>query len=112
MQEGLIDRPEGAKKGAFYTQKHLSQLLEVQKWQRAGLSLARIKELLIDPLTGGQELPLPKKQPGEVEVWSRIHIGEGIELNIEPSKAGLSPEQVRELNKQIVALTKALKSKE
>ncbi len=112
IQEGLVARPEGSKRGSFYTRDHLDQLLEIQKWQRAGLSLDRIRELLIDPLGGEQVPPLRKKQPGEIEVWSHIHLGEGIELHIEPGKAGLTPEQLRQLSRKTIELLKAIKGKE
>ena len=112
IQEGLVDRPGGSKRGSFYTQKHLNQLLEIQKWQRAGLSLDRIKELLIDPLSGGQAIPPVRKKPGEIQVWSHMHLGEGIELHIEPNQAGLTPEQLRELSKKMLELVKAIKGKE
>ena len=38
IQTGLVDRPQGIGKGAFYTQQHVEQLLLVRKWQLAGLS--------------------------------------------------------------------------
>lgn len=46
IQTGLIDRPEGVGKGAFYTERHVEQLLQIRKWQLAGLSLERIGEVL------------------------------------------------------------------
>lgn len=33
IQSGLIDRPQGVGKGAYYTQHHVEQLLLVRKWQ-------------------------------------------------------------------------------
>ena len=39
IQSGLIDRPQGIGKGAYYTQHHVEQLLVVRKWQLTGLSL-------------------------------------------------------------------------
>ncbi len=46
--------------------------------------------------TGSQPLPPPLPTiRGAVEVWSHMHVGDGIELHIEPRRAGLSPEQVR-----------------
>jgi hypothetical protein len=38
IQCGLIDRPQGIGKGAFYSERHVEQLLLVRKWQLAGLS--------------------------------------------------------------------------
>ena len=55
IQKGLVDRPQGIGKGAYYTERHVEQLLLVRKWQLAGLSLERIGEVLKQPTTG----PLP-----------------------------------------------------
>ena len=93
IQEGLVDRPEGIGKGAYYTQRHLEQLLLVRKWQLAGLSLERIGEVLKQQ--GAGPLPPTPRRPGTVEVWSHLVVAEGVELTVEPSRAGLSPEQVR-----------------
>ena len=104
IQSGLIDRPQGVGKGAYYTQRHVEQLLFVRKWQLAGLSLERIGELLRQGELGGDrrapshdDLPIPPapRRPGTVEVWSHLVVAEGVEVVLEPGKAGLSPEQVR-----------------
>lgn len=97
IQIGLVDRPDGAGRGAHYTTRHLDQLLEIRKWQQAGLSLDRIRELLI---AGGVETltPPPRlRQKGSVEVWSHVVINDGVELSIDPKRANLTPEEVREL---------------
>ena len=93
IQSGLIDRPKGVGKGAYYTQSHVEQLLLVRKWQLAGLSLERIGELLKQQATG--PLPPTPRRAGTVEVWSHLVISDGVELKLEPSRAGLSPEQIR-----------------
>jgi len=93
IQSGLIDRPHGVGKGAYYTQRHVEQLLLVRKWQLAGLSLKRIGELLRQQATG--LLPPTPRRPGTVEVWSHLVVADGVELTLEPSRAGLTPEQVR-----------------
>ena len=93
IQSGLIDRPQGVGKGAYYTQSHVEQLLLVRKWQLAGLSLERIGELLKQEAAG--PLPPTPRRAGTVEVWSHLVISDGVELNLEPSRAGLSPEQIR-----------------
>ena len=116
IQKGLVDRPEGIGKGAFYSHSHLEQLLAIRKWKAAGLSLERIQDILSGGKEGGagdQPLPppLPIKQ-GAVEVWSHMHIGDGIELHIEPRRAGLSPEQVRALFKEVMNLAKKIREEE
>ncbi len=93
IQSGLIDRPQGVGKGAYYTQRHVEQLVLVRKWQLAGLSLERIGELLRQQATG--PLPPTPRRPGTVEVWSHLVVADGVELTLEPSRAGLTPEQVR-----------------
>ena len=93
IQSGLVDRPEGIAKGAYYTQQHVEQLLLVRKWQLAGLSLERIGEVMKQPTSG--PLPPAPRRAGTVEVWSHLVVADGIELTLEPGRAGLSPEQVR-----------------
>jgi DNA-binding transcriptional MerR regulator len=93
IQSGLIDRPQGVGKGSYYTQHHVEQLLLVRKWQLAGLSLERIGELLKQQAAG--PLPPTPRRAGTVEVWSHLVVADGVELTLEPSRAGLTPEQVR-----------------
>jgi DNA-binding transcriptional MerR regulator len=93
IQSGLIGRPKGVGKGAYYTEHHIEQLLMVRKWQLAGLSLERIGELLKQQAAG--PLPPTPRRAGTVEVWSPLVVADGIELTLEPGRAGLTPEQVR-----------------
>jgi hypothetical protein len=46
---------------------------------------------------------------GTVEVWSRVTLADGVELHIEPGRAGLSPEDVRTLIKQSLHTFESLK---
>ena len=94
VQIGLVNRPEGETRAARYGASHLEQLLLIKKWTAAGVSLDRIRELL-----QGEEAPIPPRQhvPGSIEVRSHLTVADGIEVVIEPGRAGLSPEQVRRL---------------
>ncbi len=112
MQEGLVDRSEGQKKGAFYLEKHLLQLLEIKKWQKAGLSLDRIKEIIRNENTDALVPPIKIQQTGSVEVWSHLLISDGISLQIEPNRAGLTPEQTRKLAKQLMQVYEEIKQAE
>ena len=103
IQEGIINRPEGAKRGAYYTRDHLEQLLTIRKWQNAGLNLERIKELLVEP-EGGLVPPPRAKRPGDVNMRSHITLRAGVELVVDPQEAGLSPEAVRSLAREAAAL--------
>lgn len=116
IQNNLVDRPEGTGKGAYYTRGHLEQLLAIRKWKEAGLSLERIQEILNDEknvLQNGKPLPPPRrKKEGVIEVWSHLHISDGVELHIEPNRSGLSPNQVRSLFREIMKQYKTIKDKE
>ena len=108
IQRGLVDRPEGPRRTAWYTSRHLEQLLAIKRWQRAGLSLERIGEILRQEARGEPPPPAPAR-PGDVEVWSRLHIARGLELHIEPGRTGLSPEKVRRLAREIGEIYRELK---
>ena len=92
MQLGLVDRPVGETRAAHYTPRHLEQLLQIRKLADAGVSLERIREVL-----AGGESPVPDRvrQPGSISVLSHVFIAPGVELQIDPQAAGLSPEQLR-----------------
>lgn len=101
VQIGLVDRPEGETRAARYGARHIEQLLLIRKWTAAGVSLERIRELL-----HGEEAPIPlrPRAAGSVEVCSHLTVADGIELVIEPGRAGLSPAQVRRFVKGVMAL--------
>lgn len=101
VQQGLVDRPQGETRAARYSQQHVDQLLAIKKWSAAGLSLDRIRELL-----AGTEPSVPqrKRRPGSVEVVSHLYVADGLEILIEPGRAGLTPEQVRQFAKGVMAL--------
>ena len=112
IQIGLVSPPEGRGPGAHYGPRHLEQLLTIRKWQGAGLSLERIRELL-----AGEEgsTPVPPPRPrgrGTVEVWSHVVVDEGIELLIEPARAGLSPGAVRALARGVTELVDRIRLQE
>ena len=112
IQKNLVRSPEGAKRGAYYTRDHLEQLLTIRKWQRAGLNLERIGELLSEPEEGPAVPPERPRRPGDVSVRSHIVLGRGIELVIEPQEADLTPEAVRELARQAATLFSKLKKED
>ncbi len=105
IQIGLLDRPEGEKRGAHYLERHLDQLLRIKQLSEAGISLERIREVL----HGQGEIPVPprRRQPGQVNVRSHVWLAAGLELVIDPEEARLGPEQLRAL---INAVTTAYQS--
>lgn len=107
IQTGVVDRADGINRGAKYSTRHVEQLLSVKKWQAAGLSLERIRELLHNE---GQVPPPPRQKPGMVEVWSRLHVAQGIELHVEAGASGLSPEALRAFFKRVMSAYDEIKN--
>jgi DNA-binding transcriptional MerR regulator len=105
IQLGLVDRPIGETRAAHYTPHHLDQLLTVQKYTSAGLSLERIG-LLLQQTT--PVLPVALPRTGTVDVRSHLTLADGVELVVEPGRAGLSPEQVRRLFQETLRLYRNL----
>ena len=99
IQLGLVDRPIGETRSAHYLDVHLEQLLRIKKLTDAGVSLERVREVL-----SGEVSPVSERQrrPGSVDVKSHLFISPGIELQISPVQAGMTPEQVRALIKAVM----------
>ena len=105
IQRGLLDRPIGETRAAYYTASHLERLLEIRRWTQAGVSLERIQELLAG---AAEPARVPERRSGTVEVRSHLTVAPGIELVVEPGRAGLAPEQVRRLFRDVLALHERL----
>ena len=107
MQMGLVDRPIGETRAAHYLAAHLDQLLKVKQLSDAGISLERIAEI-----QNGEELPVPAKpkKPGDIQVKSHVHVAPGIELQISPEEADMSPEQIRALVKAVMKTIQEIKA--
>ena len=107
MQMGLVDRPIGETRAAHYLTAHLDQLLKVKQLSDAGISLERIADI-----QNGEELPIPTKprKPGDIQVKSQVHIAPGIELQISPEEANMSPEQIRALVKAVMKTIQEIKA--
>lgn len=93
VQEGLLAPPEGQKRAARYSDDHLERLLRIRRLQQEGLSLEAIRRHLDADIEPGYAPP----RPGSVEVWSRIHIADGVEIHVEPGRARLSSDAIRDL---------------
>lgn len=99
IQLGLVDRPIGETRAAHYASRHLDQLLRVKQLSDAGVSLERIREVM----TGG-ETPVPARprRPGAIEVRSHLFVAPGLEIQISPEEAGMTPEQVRAFVREVM----------
>ena len=99
MQLGLVERPIGETRAAHYTSRHLDQLLRVKQLTEAGVSLERIREVM-----AGGDTPVPTRQrrPGSIEVRSHLFVAAGLEIQISPEEAGMTPEQVRAFVREVM----------
>lgn len=93
IHKGLVDRPEGEKRGAWYAARHLEQLLRIRQWRESGLSLDAIAQLLV----AGADVPRPPARPGSMEVRNHLLVADGIELVVSPDRARLSAAELRAL---------------
>jgi DNA-binding transcriptional MerR regulator len=110
IQKELLMPPIGLGRGAKYTRSHLEELLLILKWKNAGISLEGIREILSEQRGDKPLPPSPRPKPGDVSVCSRIVITDGIELLIDPNNAGLSPDELRCLIKDILSHYSNIKS--
>lgn len=98
IQRGLVSRPEGEKKGAYYTRIHLEQLLQIRKWVGAGMSLDRVAALLQgDTYTATIKPAQPGNSPITRREVSVYGLAEGVELLIDPLRCALSPADISQL---------------
>ena len=98
IQMGLVERHEGDRKHARYTQRHLDQLLQVRAMADQGMPLERIKH----QMQGTAPLLPPPRAPGDISVISKVFIAPGVELHLEPQAAGLPPEKLRQFVRAVL----------
>ena len=111
IQRGLVDRPVGQRKAAHYTRDHVRQLLEIEKWKAAGVSLEAIRGIM----AGGQAgsgMPDPARRPGEIRLCSKVWLAPGLELHLDPAELKLDAEQLRRLAGKIADLVSSMTNKE
>ncbi len=93
IQKGLLDKPFGEKKGAWYSQEHLERLARIRQLSATGLSLDAVARELdggaMDALSPAASLP------GAVSVKSHITVARGIEVVVCPEQAHMRPEHLR-----------------
>jgi DNA-binding transcriptional MerR regulator len=109
IQLGLLHRPEGENRGAHYLTSHVDTLLRIRQLTEAGISLDRIREVL-----GGEPPAVPPRPQvaGAVEVRSHILIAPGIEMQVSPEQAQITPEQLRALAREVMAAWNRIKKED
>ena len=89
VQQELIPAPLGRGRGRHYDATHLQRLRRIAELQSAGHSLDAIRKILIS----GEAAPPPSAAPGRAagpslsaELWTRLHLIEGVELHYDAAK--------------------------
>ncbi len=100
IQEGLIDGPEGQRRGAHYLASHLEALLRIRRLAAKGMTLNAIKECI---RRGSDEAPAqaPAPKPGETRTCVHIAVAAGVELTVDPAAAKINGEDLRALIKRL-----------
>ncbi len=102
IELGLVERPIGETRAAYYTWRHLQRLLEIRRLTEEGFSLERVRQKLAahsaDPdAASAAGSSSPASFAPSLEVRSHLALAPGVELVIEPGAAQLSPQQLRRL---------------
>jgi DNA-binding transcriptional MerR regulator len=94
ITKGLVDRPQGARKTATYTQTHAEQLITIKQLSATGMTLDGIAKVLSGDNNAPEQQVL---QPGQTRVVQQIHICQGVDITIDPLQAALTHEQIRHI---------------
>ncbi len=93
IQKGLLEKPFGEKKGAWYSQEHLERLVRIRQLSASGLSLDAVARQFDDSADVGGSASVAL--PGSVTVKSHITVARGLEVVVCPDLAQMRPEQLR-----------------
>ena len=102
VQQKLLDPPTGVGRGRHYGREHLNQLRRIGELQSAGHSLEEIRQIF-----GGQSVepassPRRRTRPlVSAQLWTRVDIAEGIELNFDALRYSMPPEELARLRETI-----------
>ena len=84
VQRGILEPPEGGGRGAYYTEKHLEHLKQINRLAEQGVPLMHMKSHL-----EGRGDTLPENvspAPLKATVWERYQVKDGIEIHFRPGK--------------------------
>jgi len=110
VQRGLLPAPLGVGRGRHYDPSHLDRLRRLQELQAAGHSLDAIGRILANgggtasaPLPSPPEPPRRAKPTLSAELWTRLRVGEGVELHFDATRHHPDVEQLSALRDAIRA---------
>lgn len=131
---GFIDAPKKHHRKAIYSYRHFLQALLIRRLLADGVPVRRMPGLVsgsVDELKrmilGGVEMVLRPEGGGEAEAqpnryqqtllacaeksvsaWTRVAVGEGIEIHLSDKRPKMTPEQRRQMLKRIEELVNEL----
>ncbi len=107
VQQRLLPSPLGRGRGRHYDQSHLERLRRIAELQAAGHSLDAIRRIL-----EGGEVPAaatastPRRPPRaslSAQLWTRLRLGEGVELHYDAARHNPTVEQLMQLRDAVRA---------
>lgn len=101
IQEELLAKPEGQKRGAHYLASHLETLLRVRRLSAEGMTLDSIRQTLRKHENKTQTTVISPKS-GTTRTCVHIAVAPGVELTVDPSTAQMNSQELRELVKRLV----------
>lgn len=101
IQLGLVARPLGETRAAFYSWQHLNDLLTIRRLTEAGLSLEAVRAQLQAATAGGTKAAPAPVTPGTVQLKSHVALAPGLELVVDHDLARLSPPRLRQFAREL-----------
>lgn len=107
IQMGLVRRPNGTCRGAWYDAEHLETLLRIRRLSEKGLSLEAVRRALVPEST--ESAAAQKHDAPTITTRTHMNIADGLEIVLDPLRAPLSPEAMRRF---VAAVTQAYRCAE
>jgi DNA-binding transcriptional MerR regulator len=101
VQQKLLPPPLGRGRGSHYTAEHLTHLRRVLALQSAGHSLEAIRRILEGKVVEAPEPPRRARAVVGAELWTRVRVGEGVELSFDAMKHRPDAEELARLREVI-----------
>lgn len=105
IQKGLMNGPEGEKRGAYYTTEHLEDLLRIKRMTEKHIPLNEIRK-------ADTEDEKPALPVGSITVCSHICLGAGLTLVVDHKSSELSGEKFKEFAAALCGFIEEFKNKE
>lgn len=113
VQQGLLPAPLGRGRGRHYDATHLQALQRIAELQAAGYSLEAIRKILAglgsepapaSPPAGGNGRPKSVRPALSAELWTRLRLAEGLELQFDATKFNPDVQQLLALRDAVRAV--------